>query len=177
MKHCLNNSVDRSIGEYWEKVFCRMAYEHGKCFTPHQWKRDGSAIAFNNDEIKIYTLPDITIWSTPGEHHEIKHKEPTRFNSIGLEKYRYDSLFRFKEITKQDVLYTIHNHKKSGGRDSLNNNINQWITAKVGVDITSINAYKSRGYSYVSGQKKEVDIYYWDIKCFTPLYLIWNNTI
>lgn len=173
MKQCENNSADRELGYYWEREFCKMAYNFGKCFSAHQWERTISALAY--DKINKYVLPDITIWSCPGEHHEIKHKNPTKKNSIGLEKYRFNSLERFKDITKQHVYYTIHNHDLSGGRDAKENNILHWITAEIGENITVSNSFQTWGASYVAGQRKVVEMLYWNVDCFINLVDLWRS--
>jgi len=176
MNHCENNSADRELGYYWERQFCTMAYKYGKCFTPHQWGKDSSAMAFVNSSLNKYTLPDITIWSCPGEHHEIKHKKPTSHNSIGLELYRYNALYEFSRITKQDVYYTIHNHDLSGGRDGKINNINHWFCAKIGTDLNLKNyAVRSIGNSYVNSKGKSgIEILYWSMDLFYRLADVWH---
>lgn len=179
MIQCADNATDRKIGEFWEKQFCAMAYERGKLFTPHQWKRENSAVAFIKPSgiSKIYTLtlPDATVWNFPGEHHEIKHKNPTKTGSYGLELYRYKALYDFRAITGQPVYYTIHNHDLSGGRNSTENNIKHWVCAKIGDDINAENAFHAQGKSYISGQEKSgIIILYWRVDLFYPLEKIWN---
>lgn len=174
MIQCENNEEDRKIGKYWERQFCLMAYERGMVFTPHQWDRDISAMAYGG-KLNKYTLPDITIWSAPGEHHEVKHKNPTKRNSIGLEKYRYDALFEFSKITNQVVFYTIHNHDLSGGRYGEYNNIEHWFSAEIIKNINIGNAFKCPGTSYVNGKKEQVDMLYWNIDLFIKLSDIWKN--
>ena len=175
MKQCINNASDRELGKYWERQFCIMAYKYGKCFTPHQWNSvEKSAVCYKANK-NIYLLPDITIWTSPGEHHEIKHKNPTKKNSVGLEKYRFDSLMSFKNETKQKVYYTIHNHDLSGGRDGTENNIRHWFTSEVGVNIDDKNAFVCDGYSWVNGQKKDVIMYYWDYGLFCLLKNLWRE--
>jgi len=174
MIQCENNNDDRELGKYWERQFCLMAYDRGMVFTPHQWNREKSAMAYGG-KLNKYTLPDITVWSCPGEHHEIKHKNPTKKNSIGFEKYRYEALREFMFITNQKVFYTIHNHDLSGGRYGKENKIEHWFTAEIENDININNAFKCIGCSYVSGEKKQVDVLYWDIKYFHRLLDIWKE--
>jgi hypothetical protein len=120
-----------------------------------------------------YTLPDITVWTYPGEHHEIKHKEPTRRGQFGLEVYRYEALIWFAKETKQDVLYTIHNHALSGGRNARENSIEHWLTVNI-VALDGRWAWHGPGWSWVNGKKKSVALYYWPAGLWTPLVSYWG---
>jgi len=174
--HCTNLHGDRDIGEYWEKQFCRIAAQYGKSFTPMQIGRKKSAQAlcydYNISTWNHHTMPDITIWTYPGEHHEIKHKNPTSSGRFGLEVYRFDDLIWFANETLQTVMYTIHNHDLAGGRDVLENNIDHWVT----VNIKNLNNRMDAtfpGYSWVNGEKKEVNIHYWSKDLWIPLKEFW----
>lgn len=173
--HCQNLGGDRNLGKYWEHQLCTMAGDYGKSFTPMQLDRASSIVA--HTKVKNYTLPDVIIWTAPGEHHEIKHKNPfddwTNGPSYGLEVYRFDALLWFAKETGQNVMYTIHNHDKAGGRDAKENNIEHWETANV---LRLNNKWHTcrTGFSWVNGQKKEVDIYYWSVSLWTPLSTFWN---
>ncbi len=175
--HCVDNAADREIGNYWEKQFCIMAARMGKCFTPHQWHKSESATAAQmvNGKWNIYTLPDVTIWSAPGEHHEIKHKNPTRGGCYGLEVYRFEALLDFGTVTRQKILYTIHDHDDAGGKEVKTNDPNHWVTSQVGSGLTYGNGSIRRGYSWVNGQKREVDIMYWPRSLFCGLMSIWKQ--
>lgn len=173
MQHCLQINDDRKLGEYWERQFCVMAAKHGFMFTPMQIGRNKSATAFYGVSGWIrLILPDVTVWTAPGQHHEIKHKSPTRYNQFGLEEYRLNSLLEFSKVTKQDVMYTIHNHALSGGRDISNNDIEHWLTCNV-LNLTA-HDYQSMGNSYINGVKKECLIFYWDISRFITLSKYWR---
>ena len=173
---CVDLKADRELGEYWEKQFCLIGSQYDKCFTPHQWHRQKAAVAYLKKQgWNIYTLPDITIWSAPGEHHEIKHKNTNKYESYGLETYRFKVLCDFAEITQQPVYYTIHDHDLAGGKYIKENNIEHWCTAKVGRDIKYDNGKQFWGFSWVNGEKKRVLIYYWHSFYFIPLTQIWDD--
>jgi hypothetical protein len=122
----------------------------------------------------VLTLPDITIWTAPGQHHEIKHKCPTRYGCYGLEQYRFDALLWFAETTKQLMYYTIHDHSLSGGRDCQSNSIDHQRTASV--THLADNIHETRwGYSWVDGVKKSVPIHYWAVSHWQPLRQIWES--
>lgn len=177
-EHCSNNGSDRKLGESWERNFCDLASRFGKCFTPHQIGRSQSAAAWyrdDNNKWNHYTLPDITIWTAPGEHHEIKHKAPTAWGAFGLEEYRLNSLVRFALETRQLVMYTIHDHSRCGGRYSTINRIDDWITADVLTLANSIYHTQANGTSWVNGKRREdVAIHYWKIDAFMPIYKFWT---
>ena len=175
MEHCADNGADRALGEYWEREFCRMAAGLGLSFTPMQIGRKASAQAYLQASTKWrhYTLPDVTVWTHPGQHHEIKHKDPTARNTYGLEVYRFEALMWFAGETEQAVLYTIHNHALSGGREGRLNRIEHWFT----VDVRKLNgAWSSQGhvFSYVNGKKRRVPIYYWPMRLWAPLQEYWR---
>ena len=175
MGHCENNSSDRRLGKYWERMFCWLAAQIGLWFTPMQIGHNGSARAYSrNGRWASLTLPDITIWTFPGQHHEIKHKNPTRYNSFGLERYRLNALLMFAEETRQDVMYTIHNHDLSGGWLAKNNDIDHWVTVNV-QDLDGTWTFEGRFPSWVNGTKKTVLQYFWPVDYWQPLKAYWAD--
>ena len=144
-------------------------------FSPLQIGRPSSAVAYYGQAWNTFTLPDVTIWSFPGQHHEIKHKNPTRDRCFGLEVYRFDALLAFANETRQDVLYTIHNHDLSGGRDGQWNDIAHWFTAEVR-SLETKQRRKTANASYINGQRHEsVPTYYWDIGLWSSLDGYWQE--
>jgi hypothetical protein len=173
MGHCEDLSSDRGLGEYWERQFCKMAARCGFWFTPMQIGRNKSAQAYSrNGQWASLTLPDITVWTFPGQHHEIKHKNPTKHGSFGLERYRLNALLEFSEETHQDVMYTIHNHDLSGGRMAKRNDIAHWITVNV-KELDGTWTFEGRFPSWVNGSKKKVLQYFWPITYWRPLKSYW----
>ena len=179
---CENLSADRKLGERWEREFCKLAAAQGFVFTPMQIGKESSAQFFSNhDGWKHYTLPDITIWTFPGQHHEIKHKNPTPAGAFGLppmyglEAYRYHALATFATVTQQDVLYTIHNHDLSGGRNGMLNDLSHWFTLEI--DALDVPDYVQRnGKTWVNGQRQEnVKILYWHADKWMPLQAYWEH--
>jgi hypothetical protein len=176
LAHCGNLSGDRKIGQFWERQLCIMAAQLGRVFSPNQLRRDGAAAAYylENGKYHTMTLPDVTIWSDPGEHHEIKHKNPTNRTPrcFGLEAYRFDALIWFWHTTNQRVFYTIHNHDLSGGRNATENNLAHWLTVDVALlEGTMSSAF---GNSYVNGSKKRVKVHYWNAAMWKPLGEQWR---
>lgn len=180
--HCGDLQGDRAIGAKWEQEFCKLAAKYGRSFTAHQIGRSKSAQAFYIKSGKYHpmTLPDITIWTRPGEHHEVKHKYPTRDSMFGLERYRLEALRWFAEETGQSVYYTIHNYALHVVGSSLDekklltlNDPEHWVTAAITELAQDVDKEKT-GFSYVNGQKREVDICYWDIVRFQPVVWLWK---
>lgn len=170
----------RELGQYWERQFCIMAGDFGKIFTPNQLDRQEAAMAYqrNGAGWNCYTLPDVVVWSAPGEHHEIKHKDPTRDygrgRSYGLEVYRFNALLSFAEATGQTVLYTIHNHEKAGGRDVKENDISHWATANIKHLNNNWHTCRDNS-SLVNGVwKTGISTYYWSIDLWLPLETFWK---
>jgi hypothetical protein len=183
--HAQNNAQDRAIGKHWETQFGALGGAFGKTMTAHQiGKGDRSAVAHYRDangEWKRLILPDITVWSASGEHHEIKHKNPTADGCYGLERYRLDSLVAFANRTGQRVFYTIHDWERAGcrsGKDPCLNRLEDWVTAEVAV--LSRRWTKERpGVSWVSGVRREgVPIVYWRVsEFFRPLADLWGQPV
>jgi len=176
MQHCSDNKADRNLGAYWERRFCAMAGQQGFLFTPLQIGKKGSAVAYHYNDAgwNQYTLPDVTIWTCPGQHHEIKHKNPTKNGYFGLEAYRYYALLNFAMATRQAVLYTIHNHDLSGGRDATQNDISHWLT----IDVKRLQkpAYDRIGPSWIDGKKESsVKVLYWPTSWWIPLKSFWKS--
>ena len=182
--HAENNARDRAVGEHWERQFGALGGAFGKTMTAHQIGKDGrSAVAHYrgpDGEWKKLILPDITVWSASGEHHEIKHKNPTRDGCYGLERYRLNSLVAFANRTGQRVFYTIHDWQRAGCQssgDACENRVEDWVTADVAV--LSCRWTKERpGVSYVNGQRREgVPIVYWKAsEFFRPLADLWGES-
>lgn len=127
-----------------------------------------------NGKYHSFLLPDITLWSAPGEHHEVKHKNPTRSGKFGLEKYRLEALIWFMCETRQNVFYTIHDHSLAGGREVKENRIEDWITVNI-LDLeSSPDREEKRGPTWCNGQRIEAIIYYWPTTCWIPLEDMWN---
>lgn len=185
MNHCGNLQGDREIGAFWEREFCKLAAKHGRSFTPHQIGRPKSAQAYFVRAGKYHplTLPDITIWTRPGEHHEVKHKDPCAWG-FGLERYRLDALRRFAEETGQSVYYTIHDYSRQPDRHAdwdqsralrkanQLSNAEHWITCAV-LELADSVELEEWGYSYVNGEKKRVPICYWPVSSFQPVTWLW----
>jgi hypothetical protein len=180
--HWENNASARILGQTWERNFCMLASNIGLMFTPLQIGRSSSAAAFYFDgKWKTLTLPDITIWTAPGQHHEIKHKRHTKNRMYGLEVYRFNALTRFGKETNQRIYYTIHDWTNAPcGRNGTTNRIEDWVSA----DISVLNAAIVDGYihpnnkypSFVNGKKEEnVPQYFWPIKLFEPLLDVFSN--
>jgi hypothetical protein len=175
-QQCANLDSDRKLGEYWERQFCFLAGNHGFAFTRNQANKAEAALAWErraDGKWDTYTLPDVSFWTTPGQHHEIKHKSPTRYGCYGLEKYRFDALIWFAGTTGQPVFYTIHDHALSGGRDCTFNSIEHWRTASVTFLADNIQQ-TSFGSSWVDGVRKSVLIHYWPTSLWKPLGTIWE---
>ena len=173
----------RAIGERWERNFCVLAADHGKVFSPHQIDRpDKSASAWGpreNGKYSRYLLPDVTIWSAPGEHHEIKHKNQTPDGCYGLERYRLNALVCWANTTGQQVLYTIHDWEKAGARgadENVPNRIEHWYFADVEDISRRHTKVTQRGTSLVNGMlKNDVEIVYWTARrYFHPLAELWT---
>lgn len=179
MGQCVDLQEDRSIGEYWERQFCAMAARFGHSMTPHQIGRGQSATAgcWRDNQWKMATLPDVTIWTRPGEHHEIKHKEPTRHGSVGLEDYRLRALDWFQRETGQSVYYTLHLHNLADGRNGKTNDIRHWYTINVKQMVALINSggacRSSRMKTWCNGEVKHLLGWYWNISEFQPLERLW----
>lgn len=177
VEHCGNNGADRALGDYWERVFCYMAATYGRSFTPLQIGRNDSAQAacILGGRWHKEVLPDVTIWTHPGQHHEIKHKNPSRDGYFGLELYRFEALMWFAEETQQDVMYTIHNHDLSGGRDARENHIEHWFT----VNVRELDGHWAKlrsHYSYYNGERTKTKIrqYFWSPDLWVPLQEYWQ---
>jgi len=175
-KHCADIQSDRELGAYWEREFCKLAARHGLVFTPIQIGLSKSAQAWSlrENKWKNYTLPDITVWTAPGQHHEIKHKCPTRYGSFGLESYRFEHLIEFAHITQQDVLYTIHNHALNGGRHNKTNDIRHWLTANVMELDGKWTVSGTHSSSYYANGVITPQIYYWPVSLWMPLLEYWQ---
>lgn len=185
-----DNAKDREVGQHWESQFCRMARLYGKVFTPHQFGRPGESAMYYGgvgdlDGKTRWTLPDITIWSSPGEHHEIKHKNRDQMGCYGLERYRLDALIRFANTTDQAVYYSIHDWEMAGAASSaepVENDIDHWLVADV-VMLARGCTRKADDWTYYNGGQRRMETWYWTgdadpsrrLRWFRPLAEIWQQ--
>lgn len=162
--------------------FCRLAAEHGRVLTAHQIASPrGSASAWGgpitDGSVSRYLLPDVTVWSAPGEHHEIKHKNQTRDGCYGLELYRLEALVRWANTTGQSVYNTIHDWEHAGATDKwvdTPNRIEDWLCA----DVAVISKRSTKGgyeWSWRNGIWSWEEMRYWSAHIyFRPLAEIWS---
>jgi len=177
---CVDLNGDRELGAHWEREFCKLAAKHGRAFTPHQLGRPKSAQAYFIHGGKYYpmTLPDITIWTRPGEHHEVKHKDPTQAGYYGLERYRLDALRWFADETGQSVYYTIHDYsfQRGSSREKKKleklNDIDHWLTCAI-AELADCIHHVDHGQSWVGGKSKVVERCYWHRDLFQPVKWLW----
>lgn len=173
---CVNLKDDRSIGEKWERKFGTLAARYGHAVTANQIRRSGSAVAHyiaDDGSYRTLILPDFVIWSFPGQHHEIKHKEPAkagkRRGCYGLERYRFDSLKHFQSICQQRVFYTIHDHERAGGKFVEENRIDDWLTISISDMDGAHECVDQNGKSWCNGKPIQTEILYWHQSLFVPL--------
>lgn len=182
--HCRNLEADRALGDYWERQFCAIAGKYGRSFTAHQIGRPKSAQSIHREGSRFHplTLPDITIWTRPGEHHEVKHKDARRKGDYGLERYRLEALLWFAEETGQSVYYTIHDHgmqpypSRLQRREARANHLDHWVTCSV-VELADSIQRTDRNESYLRGDPRKVEICYWPRSLFQPVVWLWQHEV
>ena len=177
-----NNAAERAIGAVWESHFCRMGTVYGKVLTAHQLRSpNASACAFGAPLIagrpRRWLLPDITIWSAPGEDHEVKHKNQSFDGCYGLEVYRLDALVEWAVLTGRKVYYTIHDWEIAGAScssDEIGNSIDHWFTADV-LDLRDRSTKNGRDWTWRNGKRALEDMRYWTPRHFGPLAELWTS--
>jgi hypothetical protein len=182
--HLTDLTGDRAEGEHWEDRFCELAAEHRRAwFTRNQKGRAGAAHAeaVRGGVWKRCLLPDVVVWSAPGEHHEVKHKNPHKppgwLPRYGLEVYRFDALLAFANEIREPVLYTIHDWELAGaqhGRERTPNDIDHWVTAEVS-GLAGRRPRPAAGRSWRNGSPWEGPIYYWPTRLWVPLEQYWKE--
>lgn len=181
VEHCPDLPGARRLGEYWEGQFVLLMGQQGLAFTRHQLERNGAAQwtmapPGSRGPWSSRLLPDITIWSAPGQHHEITHKAPTKRGCYGLEVYRFQALLAFAHETRAAVFYTVHDHSLAGGRDARVNDIAHWCTAEVrALEHTWERLANSA--TWYGGQPREVPTYYWRVERWRPLAALFDGRI
>jgi hypothetical protein len=179
MPHLDNNGRDRELGAKWERAFCGLAFSYGLTLTPNQLPRSSGAASWyrkGSAGISRFLLPDVAVWSAPGEHHEVKHKDPTRFGCYGLELYRLEALVAFAEEVQQAVLYTIHDWRLAGAAtsaDEMPNRIEDWRTVDVR-ELAAAGAPATPMPTYLNGDPATVPGAYWPIDLWIPLADWWQ---
>jgi hypothetical protein len=175
--HCKNNQRDRKVGQHWERRFCLRAARAGKKFTPHQLGRSVAAAAHYLDNgWRSLLLPDVSIWTSPGEDHEIKHKRPTDHGYFGLEDYRYRALWEFFLESGRDVFYTIHKYAPEYGVLSEIDRDEDWLTTSiVNLHLAILDGKAQHAWfnSWVGGEKKRVPGWFWPEELWRPLIEQW----
>ncbi len=174
-----DNTSDRQLGKFWECRFCDLAGRRGKSFTPQQIGHAGSATWYTPARNPLL-LPDVTVWTAPGEHHEIKHKNPAA-RCYGLECYRLEALVAFRLETAQPVLYTVHDWELAGAPNSrapMPNDLAHWRTVDVIVlaDYVTAECLEKRSFpTWVNGERQLRPGYFWPITLWQPLAAWWER--
>jgi hypothetical protein len=172
----MDNASARTLGDTWEQRFCDLAAGYNRSFTRHQYKKSEAANCWVSidGQHHPYLLPDVTLWSAPGEHHEIKHKNPMPDGYYGLEVYRWKALIWFAKETGQNVMYTIHDHDLAGGPNVNVNKIYHWLTG----NVLELDAYKqlSSWRSFIGGRLSDERVpgYKFHNGLFIPLKMYWD---
>lgn len=172
----------RLVGKQWERNFCKLAGRYGKEFTPHQLPlANQAACSYWQDTggWHVQLLPDVAIWSGPGEHHEIKHKNRMTNGCYGYEEYRLRELVRFADTTGQRVYMTIHDWERAGASSAtaeMPNRIEDWVYADV-ADLAASRSGQFTGPSLVAGIRKlDVRQFRWNAaEYFRPLASLWAS--
>lgn len=186
-QQCTNLEGDRSLGAFWERKFGTLAAKYGHVITANQINRTGSAVAHylsDDGNYRTLILPDLVIWSFPGQHHEIKHKSPAKTGArrgcYGLERYRFDSLKHFQSVCGQRVFYTIHDHEQAGGKHVKDNRLEDWVSLSIS-DMDGTHDHAETGVSWCNGSPIETEIMYWHQSLFAPLASVldgeWEKTV
>jgi len=183
-----NNNDDRELGKLWEKNFCDLANWYGKAFFAIQIGRTGAATWSQGNRAQL--LPDITIYQSPCEHHEIKHKNPTapsrfRERRYGYEAYRVYHLVKFHKTCEQPVFYTVHDWELTlsqiptvGVRSSgiwMPNALQHWRTVDFTVLLATMQQTTPEHFdTYVNGEMTKRPGFYWPITLWQGLDEVWG---
>jgi hypothetical protein len=176
-----DNTADRKLGETWEKNFGRAAEWYNKAFFPYQRDRTGAARWQSGKRFAL--TPDVVIFTAGGEHHEVKHKNPSRPRKgepcYGLEVYRLKALVELQRETKQPVFYTIHDWGAAGAKTStapMANLVQDWRLVAVDKLWTyALERLRAEGVkTWLNGTFKECPAYYWPTGLWTRLDLYWG---
>lgn len=175
-RHCEDIQSARNLGGKWEQNLCELAARYSRSFTCHQYKKSEAANCWKriDGQYHPYLLPDVTLWTAPGEHHEVKHKDPMYGGYYGIEQYRWEPLLWFARETKQSVHYTIHDWEMAGGRDVEANRIEDWVTA----NVLDLDQFKKPGSwpSWRNGRTSDNEPGWKFHKgLFVPLETFWNT--
>lgn len=159
--------IDRALGDYWSQVFADGMMKNG--FATHRFDKAPSPVV-NLPNGGHIILADVLVLRRGGAacYCEVKHKAPTQHGTYGLEEYRFNSLLALTSWVEGAVLYVIHNHSLSGGRDSPTININHWVYVNVHA-LQGRHVFKGMGKSYVNGKEKTVPMLYWSQTLWHPL--------
>jgi hypothetical protein len=179
-RYLTNNAADREQGKLWERQFCRMAAWFQKAFHAFQIDRD-TAARWQKGERGVL-LPDIMILTTPGEYHEVKHKNPTSKWRVerryGWEAYRLHALTGFQRETQQTVFYTIHDWEAAGARTSdapMPNRLQDWRIANIqDLEVAAQELRPQPITTWLNAQVATCPGYYWSTSLWLPLDLYWG---
>jgi len=169
---------DRSIGEYWEDVFCDMARGFGWRAWPFQRVR-GATFEFNGNR---YVCPDVWILKKADKQYicEIKHKNLSRGHEYGFEEYRQISMLSIEAEYQNQfggvaALYVVHNHDLAGGKYGRENNIMHWHAQLLKILAASARASMSKTLYNGNVTQEEVPIFYYAYRYFRPIEFFLNS--
>lgn len=165
------NAADRALGNRWEKEFISIA----ALFGFEGWQVSdlrGSTMQWQG---RRYISPDVWLLRRGDKQYacEVKHKAPTKHNSIGLEEYRADSLMELQRYFVNEhgnvtPLYVIHDWSQNGDRHNERNIIHHW-RAQTMDELQKHIIGPYIGSTYYNGEICQKSINYYATRHLTPL--------
>lgn len=149
----------REVGSKWEKEFAKIVGARGALYCLHQEDRDKSATFhfYEDGTLKSKPLPDVTVFTSPGFHAEVKHKSPTRTGWIGLERHRIAAMRMLADASGQHVLYVVHR-----------SDTDEWIACSI-KRFERLAEREMMSPSLVCGVMQSVPTVYTPVSAFTSL--------
>ena len=165
------NAAARALGNRWEQKFIDIV----ELFGFEGWqvsKLRGSTMVWHG---RRYISPDVWILRRGDKQYacEVKHKAPTKHDSIGLEVYRVNSLIELQEHFVNEhggvtPLYVIHDWSQNGDRDNDRNIIHHWRAQTIDKLQDHI-TLTCNSDTYYNGEKCRKPTNYYSVCHFTPL--------
>ncbi len=165
------NASDRALGDKWEQEFIGIAALFG--FDGWQVSKIKGPVLTHNG--RRYISPDVWILRRGDKQYacEVKHKAPTKKDSIGLEEYRAESLMSLQRNFTNEyggvvALYVIHDWAFNGDRSATRNIIHHWRAQRMD-ELQNHIIGPFPGLTYYGGELQNKLINYYHVARFESL--------
>lgn len=172
-RRCIDIKGDRIKGADAEERFCEIMRSNGYKAERLQPKaKKGAAIKIIKGQRIVVGDVDVTHPSKKEFNAEIKSKYPTPNGTYGMEEYRIKHYVDYEKLAGIPVVYVIEKTKNSKYEKAIPVEKREWLWRSF-KELLKKPYTSSEGWTYISGEKKWANIFYFSEEWFNNMRKDW----